>query len=108
MNKRIRKKKGTSKVRPEECYDLDFTICKFIIPRLYKFKDINVNSRPIDFKSIEEWHKVVDKIILSFEIMKNFKDLKYLRASKKEFNKLIEKYEEGMELFKKYLGDLWD
>ena len=40
--------------------------------------------------------------------MKNFKDLKYLRASKKEFNKLIEKYEEGMELFKKYLGDLWD
>ena len=108
MNKRIRKKKGISKIRAEECYDLDYTICKFIIPRLYKFKEINVNSRPIDFKSIEEWHKVVDKIILSFEIMKNFKDLKYLRTSKEEFNKLKEKYEEGMNLFKKYLCDLWD
>ena len=76
---------------------------KDIIDRLDKITNMFIN-----FKSIEEWHKVVDKIILSFEIMKNFKDLKYLRASKKEFNKLIEKYEEGMELFKKYLGDLWD
>ena len=66
------------------------------------------NSYPTGFKTIEEWHKAVDKIIFSFEFIKNFKDLKYLRTSKEEFNKLKEKYEEGMELFKKYLGDLWD
>ena len=108
MNKRIRKKKGISRIRAEECYDLDYTICKFIIPRLYKFKEINVNSCPTGFKTTEEWHKVVDKIIFSFEFMKNFCDLKYLRTSKEEFDKLKEKYEEGMNLFKKYLGDLWD
>ena len=44
---------------------------------------------------------------LSDEELKN-EDLKYLRTSKEEFNKLKEKYEEGMNLFKKYLCDLWD
>ena len=108
MNKRIKKKKGLSKIRPEECYDLDYTICKFIIPRLYKFKEININSCPADFKTIDEWLKVIDEITFAFEFMKNRKELKYIRMLKQKYNELQKWYEEGMDLFKEYLGDLWD
>ena len=44
MNKRLKKKKGLSKIQNSELWDLDYTIIKFILPRLKKFKEINIYS----------------------------------------------------------------
>ena len=38
MNTRIKKKKRFSKIQNSELWDLDYTIIKFILPRLKKFK----------------------------------------------------------------------
>lgn len=102
MNKRIRKKKGLSKIRPEEVWGLYDTLAKYILPRLHKFKEVNVNSYPQGFSSIEEWHNTIDKMIWSFEIV--IKDDWSTRDALAD----IKRYEEGMALFAKYFRDLWD
>ena len=53
MNKRIKKKKGFSKIQNSELWDLDYTIIKFILPRLKKFKEINISSYPTKCGNIE-------------------------------------------------------
>ena len=46
MNKRLKKKRGLSKIQDSEYWNLDLTIIKFILPRLKKFKKINIHSYP--------------------------------------------------------------
>ena len=107
MNKRLKKKKGLSKIQDNECWDLDLTIIKFILPRLKKFKEININSYPNKCGSIKNWHKIIDKIIWSFQFALDVAELNYsneYRLSKNNWSK----YDEGMDLFKEYLLDLWD
>ena len=38
MNKRLKKKKGLSKIQNSELWDLDYTIIEFILPRLKNLK----------------------------------------------------------------------
>lgn len=107
MNKRIKKKKGLSKITNQEVWGLDVTLAKYILPRLQKFKQINTMSHPTDFKNIEEWHKVIDKMIYSFNyvIQNNIGTIHGDLSEKVEYFK---KYEEGMNLFARYFKDLWD
>ena len=103
MNKRLKKKKGLSKIQDSEYWDLDLTIIKFILPRLKKFKKININSYPDKCGNIENWHK----IIWSFQFALDVAEFNYsneYRTDKKNWSK----YNEGMDLFKEYLLDLWD
>lgn len=106
MNKRLRKKKGLSKIREEELWGLHLTLTKYILPRLIKFKEINDMSYPYGFKNIEEWHKTLDKMIYAFEYVMEreytvYKDLEEERIK-------AEKYKEGMQLFAEHFLDLWD
>ncbi|NEZ47817.1 hypothetical protein FDF74_11555 [Clostridium niameyense] len=105
MNKRLRKKKGLSKITNEELWDLDYTIAKFILPRLIRFKELvsdnkGIHSYPADLKNMEEWIAILDKMINSFEILKN----EFIKNNRENY----EKYIEGMNLFAKYISDLWD
>jgi hypothetical protein len=105
MNKRIKKKKGLSKITSEEVWDLDYTLAKYILPRLIKFKKVNTMSHPQEFNGMEEWHNVIDKMIWSFD--------KHLREdfnwrSRTTLQKEIDRYNEGLDLFAKHFGDLWD
>lgn len=106
MNKRLKKKKGLSKIRVEELWGLDVTLAKYILPRLIKFKDINDMSYPSNFESHEEWHKTIDKMIYAFEyvIERNYKLYKDLEDVKRRQSD----YKEGMQLFAEYFLDLWD
>jgi len=72
-----------------ECWNLDATICKFIIPRLQYFKDHTI-CYPEDL-TFEKWLDVIDKMIDFFKKYAN--DERYDR--------------EGLELFVKYFPDLW-
>lgn len=104
MNKRIKKKKGLSKITNEECWGLNITLAKYILPRLEKFKILNTNSCPCEFESLEDWHEIIDKMIYSFKfIIKDelIMDIELLKIEN-------EKVQEGLGLFAKYFRDLWD
>lgn len=72
-----------------ECWNLDATICKFIIPRLQYFKDHTI-SYP-EGLTFAKWLDTIDKMIDFFK--KYVNDERYDR--------------EGLELFVKYFSDLW-
>ena len=82
-----------------DTWSLDITIAKFILPRLIIFRRLTI-TYPCEFKSIKEWHQILDKIITAFKIIteRSFEDL-----TKEE---LILK-EEGLDLFRKYYHSLW-
>lgn len=107
MNKRIRKKKGLSKITDEEVWGLNVTLAKYILPRLIKFKQVNTNSYPCEFKSAEEWDSVIDKMIFSFDwFLSCHSGCNY--ESIEEYKRNESKYKEGMNLFARYFSDLWD
>lgn len=100
MKKRIRKKKGLSKITNQEVYSLNITLAKFILPRIIKFKEL-ADSYPSQLNSIEEWHYILDQIIWSLD--KHIKDDLSSKTTENEINK----YNNGMMLFAKYFADLW-
>ena len=71
MNKRTRKKWLKEQglyVNPKETWNLDYTIAKFVLPRLKLFKKLN-NGYPgrEGMETEEEWDEALDKMIWSFE-----------------------------------------
>lgn len=123
-------------VSDAECWSLDCTLTKFILPRLKHFKKINVNSHPANITS-EQWNEILDEIIWTFEYMNDeerfnpfprIKDdiidmNKYIdninrektpeqkQAWKEYFEKsaeLEERRKRGMQLFAEYYFQLWD
>ena len=64
MNKRLRKKYGLSKITNKELWDLYFTLAKYILPRLIRFKQC-VSCHPPDI-TFEQYLEVLDKMIWSF------------------------------------------
>lgn len=133
MNKRQRKKyakkKGTY-ISNKETWSLDYTIAKWILPRLKLYKKLTNGFPPIDrkvysetkeFKNItfEDWQNILDEIILGFEqilidpldvaIDKNleFKNKTDSKTYEDICNERQEKIERGLDLFKYYIQDLW-
>ena len=49
-------------VSDAECWSLESTLTKFILPRLKHFKKINVNTHPADITP-ERWNEILDEII---------------------------------------------
>ena len=86
-----------------ELWNLDYTLAKYILPRLIKFQENNNMSYPSEFKNSKEWHKCIDKMIWSFDFIVNDRDLE-----SKDIVKDCKKCGEGLELFGKYFRDLWD
>lgn len=94
-----------------ECWNLDEGILRYALPRIKRLKEIQ-HGFPCEFKTIEEWNDILDKIIWSFE-----EHLKYYRDSDTsgtcftdtiETEELNRKVQEGFELFGKHLRNLWD
>lgn len=100
MNKRLRKKKGLSKITNEELWDLDFTLAKYILPRLIKFKEFTHGYPPS--LTFEEYLKIIDKMIWSFEFIIE-DSTKFIPYNEDNYIK----YQEGIDLFAKYFRDLW-
>lgn len=75
-----------------ETWNLDSTISSFIVPRLRRFKEVNL-CYPVELTE-EEWDKILDKMITFFE-------------HNKEVNLEENPCPEGFDLFHKYFFDLW-
>ena len=101
MNKRIRKKKGLSKVTISELWGLDYTLAKYILPRLIKFKE-NAEGHPSNI-TWEEYLVVLDKMIWSFNyIIKDDSTIDFAELKKKD-----NRCQEGLHLFAEYFRSLW-
>ena len=92
----------------EDTWSLDYTTAKYILPRLKRFKELT-NSVPSSIyqedirieNQIEEWKKIIDKMILAFELVIKNGDGDIL--TDEEYNQI----DEGLKLFAKYYLNLW-
>lgn len=100
MNQRQKKKYGLQKIKPEELWNLDFTLSKYIYPRLKAFKKMCPNGYPGSLDSCKEWKVILDKIIAAFELLVS-EEIYYSNNKKEIIN-------EGLNLFAEYYQSLWD
>lgn len=133
MNKRQRKKYLKEKglyVMNKELWNLDYTIAKWILPRLKLYKNLTIGFPSIDRKvysetkeykdiTFEDWQNILDEIILGFEQILidpldiaidkdlDFKNKTDYKIYEDICNERQEKIERGLDLFKYYIQDLW-
>ena len=117
---------------PSECWSLDYTIAKFVLPRLKYFRD-NVHGYPSptlqeeatiafvsegerDDYSIAAWKKRLDRMIWSFDWVardaidddsKGWWSKRY-HIDKQHRSRVDKRYKAGMKLFAEYFSALWD
>lgn len=112
-----------------ELSNLDRTIAKFVLPRLKEFRKV-ANGYPLSLEKFEDWEKILDKMIQSFELVLDDSDSDFdVKASYvvKDGKKVIKdesstdeakayidyfkekekKIQEGLDLFAKYFQELW-
>lgn len=123
MNKRQRKKwlKQHGKyVGNSELWNLDVTICEWILPRLKQFKKINIAypGTP-EIPTPEAWDEVLDKMIKAFELAQydpidldeNLNPRDDYDYNHEKYKKISEEYEkivkEGLHLFAENFWHLW-
>ena len=89
-----------------ETWNLDGVISEFILPRLKRFKEVNI-CYPHDLTPAK-WNEILDKIIFAFEwnIMCDIVD-DHRKLSIKEEAINWKKHKDGMQLFVKYFRNLW-
>ena len=88
-----------------ETWSLDSVICKFVLPRLIRFKTLN-NGFPGNLTS-EKWDAILDQMIFAFEWSLNCEEDKYDKLTEEEKKTNWLRYEVGMQQFAKYFRDLW-
>jgi hypothetical protein len=84
-----------------DIWGLDYTIAKFVLPRLMAFRrDLHGHPPNLEHK---EWEEILDKIIYAMaSIVKDEEDI-----AKDDIIEW-EKVQEGCELFGQYFHHLWD
>lgn len=93
--KRLQKQLKKNGFDASECWNLDVTIAKFVLPRL-KYLRKNTHGYPPTL-TMKEWKATIKKMEKSFKI--DVKD---------KTNADWDAYQEGMDLFAKYFRQLWD
>ena len=88
-----------------ECWNLDVTIAKFILPRLKTFKRIH-HGYPSELGE-GQWEEALNKMIFAFEESITYDEWEF-KLTPKELSEKQKKIEEGLSLFAKHFRDLWD
>lgn len=82
-----------------ETWSLSDTICRFTIPRLKRFKELN-NGMPCGLTE-DEWDIIIDKMILAMELLSRDNGSRLFSGDEdKQVN-------EGLDLFRERFMDLW-
>lgn len=97
-----------------DTWSLDIALAKWILPRLKKFKEVNVCWPSIEndpnCDTPEHWDETIDKMIWSFQdIVTENKDFYKWRDNVDAIGhqEQYKRRKEGLELFGKYLQALW-
>ena len=102
--KKYKEQRMTRGFDDTEMWNLDITFCKFIIPRLKVFKELN-DGYPARYHSIEEWNKILDEMIEGFEFHSN--KFNWDTADANEENGNMAKAKKAIRLFQENFFDLW-
>lgn len=104
-----------------ELWNFDYTMAKWILPRLKRFKKDSI-SFPAELETPDKWDEILDKMIWSFdyivnqdkyedEIMEKYKDNEIDEDGHyrwiKDTKELSAKCQEGLDLFGTYFRSLW-
>lgn len=84
-----------------ELWNLDYTIAKFILPRLIAYMEDNVAGYPSSFENAQQWQKTLLKMIKAFELIIQKNEGELLTAKEEK------KIAKGLKLFAKNLQNLW-
>ena len=84
----------------EEVWNTYHTLAQLIVPRLQAFKALDKHGYCPAFKDMCEWNNAIQKMIDAFDLMKYVGGV-----DTKEEERIVE---EGLDLFRKYFGSLWD
>lgn len=82
-----------------DTWSLDHTIAKFALPRLKKFKELNIGY-PNDM-TWEEWNVILDEMYYALECVASLEFTE--DEGKIDWNRV----ETGLQYFGKYFRDLW-
>lgn len=100
----FKKQKNQYGFSNDETWSLDSSIIIFVLPRIKRFRNIikTTGGYPGCLKNKKEWLNILDKIILSFNLMyqENF-DGKIITEKQQQ------KINEGLKLFGEYFQALW-
>lgn len=102
--KKYKEQRMTRGFDDTECWNLDITFCKFIIPRLKVFKEQN-DGYPVRYHSKEEWDKILDDMIEGFELNSN--KFEWETSDSNEENGNMAKAKRAIKLFQENFFDLW-
>lgn len=81
-----------------DTWNLDYTMAKFLLPRLIRYKQIcDCCPSRLD---VQEWNLILEKIIRSMEIVSG-------EFSEYTIDSYSEEVQEGCDLLGKYFTDLW-
>jgi hypothetical protein len=83
-------------------WSLDIHLAGLILPRLKRFRELNVHGYPNGFTP-ESWHATLDKMIFAFEYTID-EDRMFGKFDEAEY----ERAKEGLRLFGEYFHALWD
>ena len=108
--KKFKKQNGFT---PDQTWSLYYNIAIFVLPRLKHFRKLTIGI-PMNFKTMEQWHQILDKMIFSFESILKYDDCvlpeqysqKY-SDSKQAITAYTKDLQQGFELFGKYFLHLW-
>jgi hypothetical protein len=85
-----------------DVWDLHADLLRYVLPRLRLFRRYNVNSFPMGM-TFEQWKSSQDDMIFALElVLDNDHPASYYTEE------VMQRYRRGLELFGKYLPDLWD
>lgn len=105
--KKFQKFKEEHGFSPDECWSFYISICIFILPRLKHFREKikEIKVHPTTFDNVNEWLKVLDKMIYAFQWILDEDKIPY--DNKKKSDKIYKGIEEGLKLFSEYFQCLW-
>lgn len=90
-----------------ETWSLDYTIAKFILPRLKYFRDNHVGF-PDTVSTDENWCDILDMMICAFEFIIMDYDGIAPDSNDHEYEFRKSAIDHGMRLFAKHIQNLWD
>lgn len=113
-NKKYKQFKKENGFTPDETWSLYTSIAIFVLPRLKHFRE-NTVGYPMQFKTLNEWHEALDKMIFSFENVLKYDDIfesppEYLKIHKNKkdaYTAYSNDLNIGFELFGKHFMNLW-
>jgi hypothetical protein len=92
------------KIKKKELWNLDFTLAKYILPRLIEFRKDKYLGYPTAARSYKNWLRIIDEMIWAMDYVLN-EDW-----NKDEIPIIMEKEKrcaKGLKLFGKYFRNLW-